>query len=233
MESWIEFARGPLFRIALTVMVLGLLYRTVTAVIQIWNAWHKAGNRQIPIGEVVKDTLSWLVPVRVFNQRPVYSIASIVFHIGIIVVPLFLAGHIALLAGFLPAGWPVLSDSVADALTLVTLVALAGLLVGRLSSANWRRLSQAGDFAMLVLFLLMVLSGYLAANPLVSPLPARTMVLAHLLLGNAVLFIFPVSKLAHCVLYPFMQLAFTLGWQLRPTSGRDVAVALHKENEPV
>jgi nitrate reductase gamma subunit len=174
-----------------------------------------------------------LVPVRVLNQRPIYSIASIVFHIGIIVVPLFLAGHVALLAGFVPASWPILSDSVADVMTIVTLIALVALLVGRLSSANWRRLSQGGDFAMLVLLGLMVLAGYFASNPGSSPFPARTMVLAHILMGNAVFFLFPVSKLAHCVLYPFMQLGFTLGWQLRPNSGKDVAVALRKENEPV
>ena len=233
MESWIEFARGPLFRIALSFMVLGLVYRTVVSVLQVVNAWRLAGDREIPIGQVVKDTLSWLMPVRLFNQRPVYSIASIVFHVGIIIVPLFLLGHVVLLAGILPAAWPTLGDGTADVLTLAMLAALIVMLVGRLSSPNWRRLSHTSDFAMLTLFGLMVLSGYLAANPTMSPFPARTMVLGHILLGNAVLFLFPVSKLAHCVLYPFMQLGFTLGWQLRPASGRDVAVALHKENEPI
>ena len=60
MDGWIEFARGPLFRIALTVCVLGLGYRIAILVGQIAAAWHRAGDRRLPLGDIVATTAGWL-----------------------------------------------------------------------------------------------------------------------------------------------------------------------------
>ena len=76
MDAWIEFARGPLFRIALTIMVLGLAYRFVVAVAQIFTAWRRAGDKHLPWGTIAGKTLAWMVPVRLFTQRPLYSVAT-------------------------------------------------------------------------------------------------------------------------------------------------------------
>jgi hypothetical protein len=59
------------------------------------------------------------------------------------------------------------------------------------------------------------------------------MLLLHMLLGNLALVLTPTTKIAHCVLYPFTQLIFQLGWHFPAESGRHVAVALAKEDEPV
>jgi hypothetical protein len=59
------------------------------------------------------------------------------------------------------------------------------------------------------------------------------MVLLHVLGGDLVLIMIPTTKIAHCVLYPFTQLLFQLGWHFPADTGRHVAIALRKENEPV
>ena len=233
MDLWIDIARGPLFRIALAITILGLGYRIVVAVVQIATAWRRATDRQLPGLDIAAATLGWLVPIRLLRSRPAYSVASFVFHLGVIVVPFFLAGHVALLAGILPRDWPTLSPSLADLLTLSCLAALAALVVGRLAVRPARKLSRTQDIVILAVLLLTLLFGYLAAHPTQSPLSARTMLLLHILAGDLVLVLIPTTKIAHCVLYPFTQLLFQLGWHFPADTGRHVAIALAKENEPI
>ena len=233
MDLWIETARGPFFRVALTIMILGLGYRVVVVVLQIATAWRRAADRRLPGMDIAAATLGWLVPVRLLRSRPVYSAASFLFHVGVIVVPLFLVGHAALLAGILPRGWPTLNSTVADGLTLACLAALVVLLVGRVAVKSARKLTRAQDVLILVVLLMTVLFGFLAAHPTQSPVNARSMLLFHILGGNLVLVLIPTTKIAHCVLYPFTQLLFQLGWHFPAETGRHVAVALAKEDEPI
>jgi nitrate reductase gamma subunit len=214
-------------------MVLGLVYRVVVVVLQIATAWLRAADRRLPGAEIVTATVGWLVPVRLLRSRPVYSAASFLFHVGIISVPLFLAGHVALLVGILPGAWPTLSSAVADGLTLVCLAALVVLLAGRVVVRPARKLTRTRDVLLLAVLLLTVLFGYLAAHPTQSPFAARSMLLLHILGGNLVLVLIPTTKIAHCALYPFTQLLFQLGWHFPAETGRHVAMALAKEDEPI
>jgi len=233
IDSWIELARGPLFRISLAVLVLGLAYRIGVAVTQIVFAWRRAGDQLLPTRAVAAATLKWLLPARLLRTRPGYGIASFLFHVGILLVPLFLVGHVALLQGWLPGFWPRLMPLASDILTLVAVVALGVLIVSRLGSPLSRTLSKPQDVALLVVLLALMASGFLASHPMLSPVGARPMVLVHMLCGDLVLVLTPATKIAHCVLYPFLQLAFEIGWHFPAASGRHVAIALAKENEPV
>jgi hypothetical protein len=153
--------------------------------------------------------------------------------VGIILVPLFLAGHVHLLGAYLPAGWPVLASGWSDTLTLIALVAMLWLMVGRVATLTARALSKPQDVAILVVLFLMVLFGFLASHPAWSPMHARSALLLHMLLGNLTLILIPTTKIVHCALYPFTQLIFALGWHFPAETGRHVATALAKENEPV
>jgi nitrate reductase gamma subunit len=233
MDGLIDFARGPLFRLSLTICILGLGYRIAVVAAQIAAAWHRAGDRRLPIASVVSATASWLMPVRLWRSRPFYSTASVLFHLGVVVVPLTLAGHVALLGGLLPAWWPILPQQAADIVTVVAMVALATLLVGRAGSSASRVLTRASDVAVLVVLLGLLLFGWWAANPAMSPFAARTMLMLHIMLGNLVLILVPTTKIAHCALMPFVRLVFQLGWHFPAETGRHVAQALNKEEEPV
>lgn len=233
IDAWIELARGPLFRIALAICVLGLLYRIGVVLAQIGAAWRRAGDRRLPLADIATATLGWIFPRRLLHQRPAYSIASLVFHFGVIVVPLFLAGHVALAGRFAPAWWPTLGATTADALTVAAFLALALLLGGRVVIRAARQLTRGQDVLVLLLLLLTVGFGLLAAHPTLSPFAGRSMVLLHILLGDLILVLIPLTKITHCVLYPLTQLVFQLGWHFPADTGRHVVVALGKEGEPV
>jgi len=233
MDTWIELARGPLFRISLTIMVLGLAYRVGLILAQLIASWRRATDKQMPWKMIFAATIGWLIPKRLLKTRPLYSIASFLFHVGIILVPLFLVGHTALLDRYIPSWWPNLAPLWSDILTVVAIVALAWLIGGRIMTATARALSKTQDVVILAILLMMLLCGFLASHPPLSPLHARTMLLMHMLLGNLTLIMFPTTKIVHCVLYPFTQLIFELGWHFPAATGQHVARVLGKENEPV
>lgn len=233
MDAWIDFARGPLFRIALTVFVLGLAYRIVVTVAQMVAAWRRAGDRRVPYREAVSATVSWLLPLRLLRTRPAYSVASFTFHLGVVLVPLFLAGHVGLLGPNVAAVWPTFSPLLADTLTVVAILALAVLLVGRIVTRSARGLTRAQDVLILLLLGATLALGFLAAHPALSPFAARTMLLGHILCGNLILVLAPLTKIAHCAIYPFTHLLFQLGWHFPAATGQHVAIALNKEDEPI
>jgi nitrate reductase gamma subunit len=235
MDAWIDFAMGPLFRISLAVCLLGLAYRFVVAASSAAAAWVRAGDKDLPWRAVGTATLQWVFPAGLLRSRPLYSAASFLFHVGIIGLPLFLAGHVALLeqSYWLARVWPTLPPLLADALSVSTIVLCAGLVWGRLASPMSRALSRASDVLIVLLLLGVVLAGFLAAHPTLVPVSARALLLVHLLLGNLALVLTPVTKIAHCVLFPLLQLTFQLGWHFPAATGEHVAIALGKENEPV
>jgi hypothetical protein len=234
LDAWIDLARGPLFRLSLAACVLGLAYHVVATLQLFLVARRRAAHRALPYRAIAGRTLAWLGPWRILRSRPLYGAASLIFHAAVLLVPLFYLGHVGLLGGWLPAGWPVLPGGVADALTWAGIAGLALLLGGRLLVARSRQLTRFSDAAILAVLLATLLSGYWAAHPLAAPvLPPRAMVLAHMLLADLVLLLLPVSKMVHVVLYPFGQLLSEIGWRFPAASGRHVAVALNKENEPV
>jgi nitrate reductase gamma subunit len=233
MDGWIVLASGPLFRIALLVCVLGLAYRVWVATYQIGRAWWRAGDRVLPTGAIRRATAAWLVPVRLLRARPLYSAASLLAHAGILFVPLFSLGHVNLWRQDFAVPWPTLTPVASDALAIVAAIMLAALLVGRLASRASRALSTTQDVTVLLALFALVASGLAAAHPAYSPFAARAMLLTHLLLADVVLVLTPTTKLAHCILFPFTQLTFEVGWHFPAESGRHVAVALAKENERV
>ncbi|MBU0743038.1 respiratory nitrate reductase subunit gamma [bacterium] len=233
MDTWIALARGPLFRISLAICLLGLAYRFGTAAWQIAAAQRRAGDRRLPHRTVLRATARWLLPWRLLRLRPLYGLASLLFHAGILLLPLFYVGHVTLWGAILPPWWPRLGRGASDAFTYLALAGLAVILLERLLVKASRDLSRAGDAGILLLLLALAASGYWAAHPSASPLAPRTMLLVHMLAGNLALVVTPLSKIVHCVLAPLTQLLGEVGWHFPAESGRRVAIALAKENEPI
>ncbi len=164
-----------------------------------------------------------MIPGTVF-----FSTASFVSHIGVILVPLFLAAHIALWESFLGIGLPSLGAGPADFLTLLTLVCIVCLLGCRIFVGRQRAMSEGMDYLLLVMLFVPFASGYLASHPGVNPLRWDVMMLIHILSAEALFVMIPFTKLAHIVLFFFDRIS-SLHWQLRPGSGDRVAEALLEE----
>ncbi len=231
MDTWLDLARGPLFAATFLVMVLGLGRHLVLQSVQLVR------RRRLLCGvcwrQVVGDAVTWALPLRhLVRGAVVLTVVSFLFHVGVVLVPLLLADHVAMWERLLGVDLPALPAGVADGLTLLA-IACALLLLGlRTGARRARALSHARDYLVLAIVLLPMVSGYLAAHPAWSPLPWRVMMLVHLLSGELLFVVVPFSKLAHVVLFPFERLSQAY-WQLQPGAGEQVAQALWGEGARV
>lgn len=233
MDAWLEFARGPAFRFALALLVLGLLRHLALAILGVRAILKMAGDRTLPGPAIRKTTLSWLFPTERLFVKPVTSGYSVLFHVGVILAPLFLASHVALIERAIGISWPAMNAFFADALTLAAIAGLAAMFVLRLSSAEGRALSRPSDYAVLGIVFLPFLSGFLAAHPALNPVPFEATLLIHVLAGDLALAVVPFTKLVHIAVLPTTQLVSEAGWRFRPDAGERVARALGKENQPI
>jgi nitrate reductase gamma subunit len=226
MEQWLTFAGGPLFALTFLVMLLGL---TRLVVIQVCSLVRGKGRRLVnaPWRRMLVEGASWLVPVRhLIPGTKFFSVVSYLFHVGILIVPLFLADHIALWNAFLGIRLPAIGYHLADFLTLLTIFSGIVLLGFRVFSRRLRSMSGHFDYVLLVVVLIPFATGYMAAHPQHNPLPWNVMMLIHLLSADLLFVVIPFSKLAHIVLFFFDRIS-VLHWQLRPGAGDKVAEALY------
>ena len=234
MDAVIEFLRGPLFRFSIAVVILGLSRHVVLSAIGFWRARSRAGHKEIEVGTVVARTVSTLNPVRyMLSGRWLYTVLSVAFHVGLILVPLFFLGHIRLWERGIGLSWPGIPSALADVLTWLTILTGIGLLVGRAAFRDSREMSRAQDWILPPLIIFAFLTGYLLAHPGTNPLGRELTMLVHVSVSNLLLLITPFTKIAHCVMLPFSQLVAEMAWRLVPGAGTDVIKTLGKEGEPI
>jgi nitrate reductase gamma subunit len=234
LQGVLEFARGPLFRLTFAIMILGLLR---ILILDIWGgveAYLKAGDKKIPWGDAFKKTIHWLVPInKATKNRPIYSLFSILFHVGLIVVPLFLYAHVQLWKSGLGVGWFTLNKTVADILTLMTIVFAFALFIGRVASGNSRFISRKQDYLWPLLLVIPFITGFICANIVTNPSTYRTFMLIHVLSGELIFVLIPFTKIAHCVIMPLSQFIITLAWRFPANTDDDVVTTLDKKGEPI
>jgi len=233
MEMLIDLARGPGFLFAFSFMILGLLRHLFLMIWQIAGTYRRAGDKNLPYSTIAISSLEWMFPIRKLRDQPVLSLTSIVFHIAVIIVPVFLLGHIELWQRGIGLAWPGISNSVADALTLVAIVSGLALLLERLVAKATRSLSRFQDYALPILITIPFASGYLMMHPAINPFPYPVTFLTHLVSANLLFIMAPLTKLSHMALLPGAQLTSELGWHWPRDAGSRVGSALGKETAPV
>ena len=213
MNEWLSFARGPFFRFTFAVMVLGLLRNVIVTLWGVWRTRQLSNHDELSWQRVAVQTVDWMIPVRHLRQRWVHSVLSVLFHVGVIVTPLFVFGHVRLVERNLGVSWPALPVGLADDLTLLTLAAAAGLLLARAGERASRTISRTQDVLLPVLVAVPFATGYLASHPHVNPFPYNPTMLVHMLSAGACFLLVPFTKLSHMLLMPLARLPNELAWR--------------------
>lgn len=233
MHLWLQWARGPIFVVALAFMLLGLARQLGLTLWQVVRTRRRAGDPRLPTRQVWRATMKWLVPLGRLRNRWPYSVTTFLFHVAVIVVPLFLAEHIALWKQGIGIWWPAIPNSVATTLTLLAIAAALALVLQRAVSRASRPLNRFQDYALPILLAVAFASGFFVMHPAWNPFPADPTLLVHVLTGDLLLMLVPVTKLSHMILLPFTQLVSELAWHFPPDAGSRVALTLGKENERI
>lgn len=234
MQELLDFSRGPLFRFTFFIMILGLARIFVLDIWAAVEAYRRAGDKSLEWRAAFTKTVQWLFPVKhAFTRRPIFSFLSIVFHIGLIVVPIFLMAHIRLWQQSIGVAWIALPDVWVDALTLVTIAAGLALFLGRVLSHNARFLSRTQDFLWPLLLIVPSITGYVCASLAVTPTAYQICMLIHILSGELIFILIPFTKVAHCVIMPLSQFILVLGWKFPARIDEDMAAAMKKRGASV
>jgi nitrate reductase gamma subunit len=229
MESWLEWARGPAFIFSFCFMVLGLLRHLALTLWEIGRTWRRAGDKVLPCRRILRGTFGWLFPVGRIVQNPLFSLTSILFHIAILIVPVFLAGHIALWFRSTGLSWPAVRKAPADVLTIVAITAAVALVIERLGAKPTRALSRFQDYALPLVIALPFVSGFMVMHPAYNPWSYSAVLFVHVMSANLVMVLIPLTKLTHAALLPGVQLVAELGWHWPADAGSRLAVTLGKE----
>ena len=233
MNAWIEFGRGPLFRLCFTLMILGLARIVILTIIGMVEAYRRNEDRIVNWKELINKTFAWLFPItRLLRKRPVYSLVSFLFHIGLILVPLFLAAHVLLWKKSVGFAWSAIPQSLADYLTLTAIIGGLLLFLMRALYGPARAISRKQDYIWPLLIIVPFLTGYICVNCAVSPAVYRWIMLIHIFSANLIMVMIPFTKIAHCILMPFSQLVTGIGWKFPRGAGDKVIENLGFKDRP-
>ena len=170
MNDFLEFAKGPLFRLCFMIMLLGLARIIFLDLWGAYKAYKKAGDKKMPWKLIISRTWEWLFPVkRLTRNFRVYALFSILFHIGLIIIPIFLFAHIQLCKQSVGISWPALPYTWAFWLTIGTIIFAVSLFIGRLVIKQTKDLSRKQDYLWLILLLIPFVSGFICTNLNISP----------------------------------------------------------------
>jgi nitrate reductase gamma subunit len=194
-DLFLTWVRSTGLNIALSIFVLGMLWRTF----EIYTLGRKpdlAVPRRVAGASGLRTMFRRSVPPPgMFKRSAISYVGGYIFHIGLFVVVLLFAQHIKLIQSITGLSWPSLPAQFIDATAVVTLAAMLLVLVERINKPVKRFLSTFQDYAAWTLTFLPVLTGYLATKHLL--LPYTTMLALHILCAELLLIFLPFTKLIH------------------------------------
>ncbi len=208
----LDFARGPALTFSLAVFVLGIAWRLL-------HLWRRPRLRDLsppregaptPLAGAGRAIVRGMWPRTAFTGRTRYvTINGYVLHIGLALVFLGYAPHIAFVRRVTGVGWPALPDSVMYLAAAATFVALLLALAMRLTDPVRRKISGADDFITWIIVFLPMFTGMAVLNESSAAVLARDHVIyrdplaVHLLTLELLLVWFPFGKLMHAILFVF------------------------------
>jgi nitrate reductase gamma subunit len=214
-------------------MLLGLLRAVVLTLVGVVEAYRRSPDKIVNWREVRYQTRGWLFPVkRLWRARPLYSTFSVLFHVGLLLVPLFLAAHLLLWKRAIGVAWAPLPQALSNHLTEVVIVTGLALFFGRLVPAGARKMSRFQDFMWPLLLIVPFLTGYVCSNIALGPNAYATLMLVHIYSADLILLLIPFTKIAHCVLAPLSQVVTAVAWKFPAGAGDRVAATLGYADQP-
>lgn len=200
MQAFYNLVSGPLVWVAFAVFLAGSIWkvgsllaetkRTDGYVFKYWS-W----------GHALNSFAHWLLPFMSYNSRkqPVMSLVTFLFHLGIVLVPIFTLGHIVLLEeSVLGWSWPTLPDAVVDTAAWIVLVGCAYFAWRRMTLPQVKFVTSGSDFAILAVVAAPFLTGVMAYHGWGDSLLMTSL---HMFTGEIMLVAVPFTRLSHMLTF--------------------------------
>jgi nitrate reductase gamma subunit len=194
---------GPVFYLALGVCIIGIIIRFILYFKGLSWQLDRVAYKAWPgmaFSGAVRSIYRWLIPYGTYSWRsqPVMAAAFFGFHLGAVLVPLFLIAHNVFLREKLGFSLITLSTQASDILTWLAIVCLFFLILRRLVLPEVRILTDKKDWGILILTLAPFATGLLARYHIGD---YNFWITAHILVGELLLIAIPFTKLSHIFLF--------------------------------
>jgi hypothetical protein len=200
------FVEGPLLWVAFLTFIIGSLVR-VAIFFSLSRKRDKVIYQYFSWKYVLATYARWVLPInKDVIKDPVFTILAYIFHICLIVLPIWLAGHINLWEeSRFEWYWTPIPDGVADWMTLIFLGIALFFLLRRIISADIRLISTVSDYLLLLVTALPFLTGYFLTHGTLDSISflGENMQLFHMLSAELMLILIPFTKLSHFILFFF------------------------------
>jgi nitrate reductase gamma subunit len=196
-----NFVSGPLVWVAFLIFIFGSLYRIIGLILLAYKK-ERFIFSFMSFKYSIRSILHWMTPFAATNMRkhPVMNIVTVVFHISLIFVPIFLLSHIILLDESWNISWWAIPDRFADILTMIVIISCIFFLFRRIKLPEAKFVTTFSDFILLAIVSAPFISGFWAYHQF--PGYPIAMIL-HILSGEIMLIAIPFTRLSHMLFAVF------------------------------
>jgi nitrate reductase gamma subunit len=203
MHAIYSFVSGPMVWIAFGVFLGGLVW-------QFLRLYFLARKKDPMVFEYMslkysmRSIARWATPFATRNWRlnPVMTVVTFVFHISLLLAPIFLLAHLILIQESWGVAIPALPDWFADVLTILVLLSLLYFFSRRIALPEVRYVTGLKEYAILLLVMAPFLTGFLAYHQVGPP---QLMLILHMLTGEILLMAIPFTWLGHMIIGPLIR----------------------------
>jgi nitrate reductase gamma subunit len=195
-----QLLSGPIALFALGIFFVGSLYR-IFSMMRLAKK-DKVVYPYMDLKHSLRSLVHWITPFASRNMRlqPEVTVVTFAFHIGLVLMPLFLLPHNILIERAFGISWWSLPKAVADALTLIVIFSGIIFLIRRLGNPVIRFVTYPSDYLLLAIAVAPFLTGFLAYHHIFH---YTTMSMLHIVSGIVFLVAIPFTRLAHMIYFAF------------------------------
>ena len=200
MHDLYSFVSGPLVWVSFIIFIGG-------SMIKLFSMYQLAKQKDSIVFVyfspkfAFRSIIRWLTPFGTVNmqKQPIMTVVTFVFHICLILVPIFLYAHIILFKESFDISWIYLPDTVADIGTVLVVLCCGYFLYRRVALPEVQYLTSASDFVLLVVVAAPFITGFWTYHQLPGYNFASIL---HILAGEIMLAAIPFTRLSHMFFFP-------------------------------
>lgn len=199
MNEIYDIVRGPLAVASIVVFIVGLIFharrffsltREKPIVLPPASLLGKIETQRGPSLDAINNSM--------LGVHPFLTVITSVFHVCLIMVPIFLLAHNVLLYESLGFNLFVFPGFVADILTAFVILGGAFFFLRRIFVYRVRAITTVYDYIILLIVVAPFLTGYMATRQWFN---YEIMLILHILSGEVMLVAIPFTKLKHGLLF--------------------------------
>lgn len=200
MNALYQFVSGPLAWASFALFIGGSAWR-------LYSLARLARKKDVYVYEyfnlpcALRSIWHWVVPFMSESSRknPGLAAVAFVFHAFLLIAPLFVMGHVAMVDRAFGLSWATLPDAVADAMSFAVVGACVFFAIRRMTVPEVKYVTSASDFAIILLAAAPFVTGILAYHQVLG---TQLMTILHIVSGEAMLAAIPFTRLSHMLYAP-------------------------------